>query len=184
MKNNIWFLFLLIIVSCSKIESSKSTVEISSEKNVSEENGSSSGNLIEELVANQLRTKQDTSLNLSTTKSIYIVDIEYLGEVKPILGGKLKLMNIIHRTGILKDALKARGTLAFYNEKNKELGYFEIGSIDQMPSYIELNKNVYFKSTDQCKENNVIDFSDGIPRELFLKCNGSSGNLFSFRESS
>lgn len=105
--------------------------------------------------------------------------IRYLGDVKCTSGKSLKFLNYSHVWGKNRHTT---GVLFVYGADNKFLGKYHLGSSSDLPKRIE---GIYLLFTNQskisCNRNLItkIDFSNGLRDEIFLKCKGSSGDVYS-----
>lgn len=106
--------------------------------------------------------------------------IRYLGRIKMSEG---KEINVLSWSRIWGKNRHTSGTIYIYDNVNKCIGKYTLGSSLDLPAKIE-NKILIFKNKNKsnCDSTLVtkIDFSKGIPKDIFIKCKGSSGDIYSF----
>lgn len=118
----------------------------------------------------------DSSTKKDGFDKIYI---RYLGRIKT---GEEKEINILSWSRIWGKNRHTSGTIYIYDNANKYIGQYTLGSSLDLPSKIE-NKNLIFKNKNKrdCDSTLVtkIDFGKGIPKDIFIKCKGDFGDIYS-----
>lgn len=107
-------------------------------------------------------------------------DLKYLGQVQTKNGHTLKIMTSVFLWG---HSHRATNKILIFNEKNQYLGAFDVNTTFDLPVNLE-NGFLIFKNTgkDEC-DNTIttkIDLKKGIPKQIFLKCEGENGDLYDF----
>lgn len=106
--------------------------------------------------------------------------ITYLGRIKMSEG---KEIYILSWSRIWGKNRHTSGTIFIYDNANKCIGKYTLGSSLDLPAKFE-NGNLIFKNKNKsnCDSTLVtkIDFSKGIPKDIFIKCKGSGGDIYSF----
>lgn len=106
--------------------------------------------------------------------------IKYLGRIKTDKG---KEINILSWSRIWGKNRHTSGAIYIYDNVNTYIGKYTLGSSLDLPGKIE-NKNLIFKNKNKndCDSTLVtkINFGRGIPKDIFIKCKGSSGDIYSF----
>jgi len=103
--------------------------------------------------------------------------LKYLGQVTTKNGRVFKIMNSCWIWGISK---RATNRLLVFNEKNKYVGEYVLNTINDLPAKLE-NGKLIFKISDCSKQKiTVINLNKGLPKTIFLSCNGKDGDLYSF----
>lgn len=112
--------------------------------------------------------------------SIYEVEAIFLGKVKigPITN--IKILNVTYFTGLYRDALRAKSEILIFNNGNEIMGKYEVGAIDNLPTEIISESKLLFLPQGECDLKTTIDFSDGPPNIIFIKCTEKGGNLYKF----
>jgi len=106
--------------------------------------------------------------------------IKYLGKVKTSAGRVLKIMNSCWFWGL---SHRATSRILIYNDKNQYLGNYYLTMINDLP--YKLDKGRLFFSNEgnkDCDKKIItsIDFSKGIPKTIFLKCDSHRGDIYTF----
>lgn len=106
--------------------------------------------------------------------------IRYIGKVKTNNGIEYKIVTWSRVWGINHHTT---GIVYVYDSNNNYIGKYVLGDSSDLPDKI-VNGNLTFtnKHKQDCDANLVtsIDFSRGIPKDIFLKCKGDSGDIYSF----
>ena len=79
------------------------------------------------------------------------------------------------------------GVILLYDINNVFVGKYLLGDMTDLPSKVERNNLIFFnKEKINCDSTIVtkIDFSKGIPNEIFLKCKGEFGDIYTFSNES
>jgi len=107
------------------------------------------------------------------------VIVNYLGDIKT----NKNMLKILIWESIWGKNRHNNGIIYIYDSNNHYLGKYYLGSGSDLPSRIE-NSFLIFenKKKPDCDTKLItkIDFIKGIPKEIFLKCNGDSGDFYSF----
>lgn len=110
--------------------------------------------------------------------TIYEIEASFIGSIKLKTSKTLKILNVIHFTGLYRDALRARGEIVIYDDQNKVLGRYEIGSKDNLPTNVLSEEKLIFAPHGDCNLKTIVDFSSGPPEKLFIECTERGGNLY------
>jgi hypothetical protein len=104
--------------------------------------------------------------------------IKYLGQVHADNGESYKVMTSILLWGLAKHATNR---ILIYNAKNQYLGNYYVYDIDDLPARLE-NGILIFKNKAECDKSikTRIDLKHGIPKQIFIRCNGENGDLYNF----
>jgi hypothetical protein len=106
--------------------------------------------------------------------------LKYLGKVLTKDGQVLKIMNSCWLWGLSK---RATNRILIFKEKNQPLGNYSGLLMYELPTRLVKGKLI-FTNTDkeECDINlkTTIDFRNGIPEQIFIKCKGDYGNLYTF----
>lgn len=106
--------------------------------------------------------------------------IKYLGKVTTSSGRVLKIMNSCWFWGL---SHRATSRILIYNDKNQYLGNYYLTMTSDLPYKLDKGKLFFSnKGKEDCNKKIItaIDFSRGIPKTIFLKCNGSTGDIYTF----
>jgi len=106
--------------------------------------------------------------------------LKYLGQVETAKGQVYKIMNSCWLWGLSR---RATSRILIFDDKNKYVGNYCLGMISDLPDRLE-NGRLIFTNLDNedCDQKFVskVDFSNGLPKEIFLKCKGENGDIYSF----
>jgi hypothetical protein len=106
--------------------------------------------------------------------------LKYLGQVKTIDGKTYKIMNSVWFWGL---SHRATNRILIFDEKNQYVGNYSLKMTYDLPDKLENGKLVFSnKKKENCDKEIItaIDFSKGIPKEIFMKCEGETGELYVF----
>lgn len=109
------------------------------------------------------------------------VELAYLG----VVGNKSKGYKIVRSTWIHGESHRATNRILVFDEQDKLLGNYYVTTIEDLPEKIESRELVFLNSTsDDCDKTVIsrMSFDDGIPEEIFVRCQNNSGDFFSFSE--
>jgi len=106
--------------------------------------------------------------------------ITYLGDIQTRNGKVLKFINNIIYSGENEDSKRASATVDIYDNMDQYMGSYQVGPDVSLPSDIEGSSLVFAYNNEDCHQKTVIDFADSIPRKIFIKCKGESGDIYSF----
>ena len=113
---------------------------------------------------------------------VYEIEAIYLGE---LYSGskKYKMMYSIGYYGNSTNSVSANSILTLFDEKDNLIGFYSIGGKLVNSPYVKNNTLMFFPDTvNNCSQKNQIDFSEEIPKELFLECKDGAGDIFKFQE--
>lgn len=106
--------------------------------------------------------------------------LRYLGEISTTDGRIFKIMNSIWFWGFSR---RATSRLLIFDDNNQYLGNYRFGSPYELPDKLE-NGCLIFKNFDNinCDKKIItkVDFTLGLPKEIFIKCKGKYGDIFKF----
>ena len=108
-----------------------------------------------------------------------LTEIMFLG----VVVSKGEALKIVRTTWIWGSSQRATNRILIYNAANKLLGNYYVGMLDDLPDGIEENQLIFSNDKNGACDGNVvtkIDFTDGIPAGIFVRCNGDSGDFYSF----
>ena len=119
--------------------------------------------------------------NLSSKQNaLRKVFICYLGNIKVLNHENFKILTWKSVWGANHNT---SGIVYIYDRGNKFIGKYNLGSALDLPARIEGNLLVFTnKLKDDCdfKLISKIDFSNGPPKEIFIKCKDVHGDVYSF----
>lgn len=107
-----------------------------------------------------------------------MVELVYLGVV-----GSKNRYKIVASTWIHGESHRATNRILIFDEYDKLLGNYYVTSVSELPERIESRKLVFSNTTDvDCDKTVVskVSFDEGIPDEIFVRCDNNSGDFFSF----
>jgi hypothetical protein len=107
------------------------------------------------------------------------VCVKYLGAVKNSMNGAFKVVTWSRVWGKNRHT---SGSIYIYDKQNKYLGKYILGSKQDLPIKISECYLVFSnKSKVDCDEiiETKINFCNNLPKELFIKCKGESGDIYS-----
>jgi hypothetical protein len=106
--------------------------------------------------------------------------LKYLGEITTTDGRIFKIMNSIWFWGL---SHRATCRLLMFDDHNQYLGNYRFGGPYELPDKLE-NGCLIFKNFDNvhCDKKIItkVDFTLGLPKEIFIKCKGKYGDIFKF----
>lgn len=106
--------------------------------------------------------------------------LKYLGQVMTSNGQIFKIMNSCWFWGL---SHRATSRILVFNGKNQYVGNYCLGMTNDLPDKLE-NGILIFTNTDNegCDKSLVtkVDLTKGLPKHIFLRCEGENGDLYSF----
>ncbi|MGE7774160.1 hypothetical protein ACQKLP_05520 [Chitinophaga sp. NPDC101104] len=107
------------------------------------------------------------------------VYITYLGRITSNSGDVIKVLTWSRVWGPNNHTT---GTIYLFDKFNKYRGKYELGDQWDLPTKIEKQQLVFIRKNSNCTPGltSKADFSQGIPRKLFIRCKGESGDLYNY----
>lgn len=131
------------------------------------------------LVLNENRINQEYTFKRTIT-NLDELHIIYLGNIKTVKGDILKFVNSINYFGLYVDSKRANGSLFIYNGANQFLGVYHFYDAFSVPTKIEESNLIFNYKNESCNQTTTISFFDSIPRQIFIGCKKSGGDLYKF----
>ncbi|MCQ6959373.1 hypothetical protein [Mucilaginibacter aquariorum] len=107
--------------------------------------------------------------------------LKYLGSVTTVKGKTYKIMTSVWYWGL---SHRATSRVLVFTKYNHYVGEYYVSSVYDIPDKLADGKLI-FKNDDNpdCDKSvvTVIDLTQGIPKQVFLKCKGDYGDLYSFQ---
>jgi hypothetical protein len=106
--------------------------------------------------------------------------IIYLGNIQASDGRVFKILISKWYWGTTP---RATSRIVVYNARNQYLGNYHVTMTTDLPSKIEGNALVFMnKDRKDCDHMlvSIVSFYNGLPSQFFLRCNGKSGDIYSF----
>ncbi|MBK7132262.1 MAG: hypothetical protein IPH69_05370 [Bacteroidales bacterium] len=104
--------------------------------------------------------------------------LKYLGRVVANDGKVLKIMNSCWFWGL---SHRATCTILIFNENNQPLGNYSGLMIYELPDKFVNGKLIFLNTDKECLSiTTTIDFGNGIPEHIFIKCKEDYGNKYTF----
>lgn len=104
--------------------------------------------------------------------------ITYLGNINSKVG-MIHFLNIVSISG---QSHRGNGSFALYNSSLHRLGQYYVGGVSDVPSRIEKDNLIFEYNDTRCNQNTSINFSDSIPRQIFIACTKDGGDLYPFEQ--
>lgn len=131
---------------------------------------------IEEIVLEENVIGKEYGFNINDNNFIHEYKLVYIGNLN-VKNNVNKVLYLTELSGI-KDSPQANSYLIFYDNQNKKVGLYYIGSTD-IPTI--QNNGLFFKfEGGECNQTTTISFKDGIPKEIFINCTEKGGDLYKF----
>jgi hypothetical protein len=106
--------------------------------------------------------------------------LKYLGIVTTTNGNVFKILNYSWFWGL---SHRATSRILIYNHKNQYVGNYYVNMIYDLPDRL-VDGKLIFTNKDKMDCNKIIvtqiDFTKGLPKSLFINCDGQNGNVYSF----
>ena len=106
--------------------------------------------------------------------------LEYLGQVKTAEGQIYRIMNSCWFWGL---SHRATSRILIFNDKNQYVGNYGLGMTYDLPDKLENGVLIFTNfDNDDCDKKLItkVDFSKGLPKEIFIKCEGENGDIYTF----
>lgn len=105
-------------------------------------------------------------------------ELTYLGTIKT----NKNIYKIVNSSWIWGMSKRATNRIIIFDTQNQYIGNYYVTTKCDLPNRTE-NDKLIFKRSDcvDCDTiENQIDFSNGIPNQIFINCTGKYGDLYSF----
>lgn len=105
--------------------------------------------------------------------------LTYLGQVTTNHGQTFKIVNSIWIWGLSQ---RATSRILIFNGKNHYVGNYYLTIAYDLPSNLVDGKLIFKNTGKDCdnKLTTIVNLKNGIPRQFFRKCRGTSGDIYSF----
>ena len=108
------------------------------------------------------------------------IHIKYLGQFTTKSGEIFKIVNSFWIWG-----LSGRGTcrIIVFNNQNQYVGDYYVGMPTDLPGKLLEGKLIFDnKKREGCdkKLKTIVDLTNGLPKQFFLKCKGGYGDIYTF----
>lgn len=107
----------------------------------------------------------------------------YLGQISTRKGEVLKIITSRWYWGA---SPRASSRIIVFNRKNQIIGNYFLTMTYEVPNRIEGRSLVFVNDKKEyCTDGRVtrVDFSNGIPKQFFLGCDGDNGDIYEFSPS-
>lgn len=108
--------------------------------------------------------------------------LRYLGKVKTDNGVAYKIMTSVWLWG---QSHRATNRILIYDSFNRYIGQYHVDMTYDLPNYLSANRLLFLNSNkagSNCDLTLVteIDLSEGLPKQIFIRCKGDEGDLYPF----
>jgi len=107
-------------------------------------------------------------------------ELKYLGLITTDSG---KVYKIVNSSWIFGFAERATNRILIFDDENRYIGNYGLFTKSDLPDKL-INNQLIFTNSDNngCDKLLItkIDLSQGLPKHIFIKCNGLDGDLFVF----
>lgn len=139
-----------------------------------------------------LKSEEDFNINDLEVGKIYFqkrketneeFEFIYFGDIEISSDEVLNLLFITTYSGLYEDSKRANSILIIYQNSNIIGSYYLGGKYEHTP-FVDDNKLIFKNVNSTCNQITTINFDNGIPEMIFLKCkeeNGQTwGDVYSF----
>ena len=104
---------------------------------------------------------------------------KYLGKITTNRGKTFKILNSLWIWGL---SGRSTSRILIYDQCNKYLGNYYLKMDYNLPHSIIDNRLIFINNDEECDKNlkTEIDFRYGLPKQIFIKCNGDYGDVVTF----
>ena len=105
-------------------------------------------------------------------------ELTYLGTIKT----NKTAYKILNSSWIWGMSKRATNRIIIFDASNQYIGNYYVTTKCDLPNRIENEKLIFLRSDcENCDSiENQIDFTNGIPEQIFINCKGEYGDLYSF----
>jgi hypothetical protein len=108
--------------------------------------------------------------------------LKYLGQVKTTSGASYKILTSVWLWG---QSHRATSRILIYDSFNRYIGQYHVDMIYDLSNAVKGTQLVFLNSDNLgsgCDLHAVtyIDLSNGLPKQIFIKCKGDAGDVYSF----
>ncbi len=102
--------------------------------------------------------------------------LRYLGDVTTKTGRRFRVLTSYWIWGL---AHRGTSRLLFYDEKNRYVGEYFFDDSNQLPRKL-VDGKFSIAEGDGCNKSTTIHLRYGLPKNIFIKCKGDSGDIYEF----
>lgn len=106
--------------------------------------------------------------------------LTYLGEINTKSGRNFKVMNSVWLWG---HSRRATNRILLFDHQDRYIGEYYVTTTPDLPSHLTKGKLIFTNNKkDNCNRRltTIVNLNNGIPRQFFLKCNGTLGDIYTF----
>ncbi len=106
--------------------------------------------------------------------------LTYLGEAKTSTGSTYKVLTSVWQWGL---SHRATSRILIYDDHNRYVGQYDVSMTYDLPNTLKDNQLIFLNSDNvgsgcDLKLVSYIDLSKGLPKQIFIRCEGESGDLY------
>lgn len=110
--------------------------------------------------------------------------LKYLGQIKTSSGSSYKILTSIWLWG---QSHRAINRILIYDSFNRYIGQYHVDMTYDLPNAVKGSQLVFLNSDNvgsDCDLDAVtyIDLGNGLPKQIFIKCKGDEGDIYSFEK--
>ncbi len=79
---------------------------------------------------------------------------------------------------------RATSQILIFTDKNKYIGNYHLNMTTDLPNKLKYGKLVFTNTNkEDCDKSleTIVDLKQGIPDQIFIKCEGENGDLYNFQ---
>lgn len=105
--------------------------------------------------------------------------IRYLGRTSTLKGQVIKFVNLSIVSVPVGLTTHYNGFLVLYNDADKFLGSYPIGSPISLPDHLD-GTDLVFAGEEGCTATTRISFKKTIMKDIYIRCNKDGGDIYRF----
>jgi hypothetical protein len=132
------------------------------------------------VVLNKKQVGKEISFSKNNADHYDSLVLVYLGQISTNKGEVLKIMTSRWYWGT---SPRASSRVIIFNVKNQVIGNYFLTMTYEVPTRVEGRSLVFVNDKKEyCTDRRVtrVDFSNGIPKNFFLGCDGDNGDTYEF----
>jgi hypothetical protein len=114
-------------------------------------------------------------------KTIDEMTVIYLGEMQTKESKVLKFIISTNYTGLQEDSRRASSSVFIYDNNGSRLGSYYVGSVNSLPDKLDSGYLLFAYNNETCNQSTRISFIDSIPKNIFIRCTITGGDLYTFK---
>lgn len=116
-------------------------------------------------------------VRIVNSEKIEEYQIAYIGNIKNKTGGNLNFIYSSLYSGLYEDSKRKNSIIVIYKNGKRIGQYYVGGGFNKIPIIINDELVISYNDND-CNQETRLNFSDSIPKQIFINCKNKNGQIF------